>query len=164
MSYIKPKYRTIGAVTSPSSHTGDTNQTVLQTILIPANTFKEGDLMYFSFFSSSDNGQVFNNRVYINTTPDLTGTPIQLMYYSQSGSRRNKIYRYFAVQDANTMKSFQNVIANTSSLSGSYSGPYSATAGLDFTVDQYLVYSIQMGNSAATLTNWGIFLKRLRQE
>ncbi len=69
----------IHTVTS-NSHTGDTNETILfASSLIPANTFLSGDNMMIKqkvSATSNGNGKVF--RAYLNTTNDLTGSPVQI--------------------------------------------------------------------------------------
>ena len=155
---------TVGCVTSESSHTGDLIETVVQSIYVPANTFQAGDLLYFMFTTSADAAVRYASKVYLNTSNNLSGSPVQLMVYDQSGSMVQKMWRDCFILNDTTMNCFQPPNVNTTTMFGNYSGSYAQITGLDFTVDQYLLYTVQLiTDDTKIITNRGLILERKRQ-
>lgn len=161
MSLISPNTKIIALDTVEASHGGNTSRVVVKSILIPANTFKAGDVMKITYVTSIDATQTYYTLTYLNTSPTLTGaTTIQ--YISLSANMQKQTREYF-IEDANTMNVFQT------NLNTQKDGTFDATAyvpftTLDFTVDQYFMLAVQCAvDGARTMTCRGIIIERIRE-
>lgn len=163
MSYLKNGIQSLVSSVTTSSHTGDLVETVIATYFIPANTFKAGDLMYLEYLvSSNTTGDIWADRFYINTTNDLSGSPVQLMYFETSGGTHLN-WRDFFVLDSNTLNVFVPPTVQNNSEGGVLTTPYTQVTGIDLTIDNYLVQTVQIAaNTSQILRNRAINFTRKR--
>lgn len=120
------------------------------TQLIPANTFQADDVVEILFRSTTTTAKtsISSNYVYINTTNDLTGTPLQIALYSGlATSRIIQLQRTLSIKGATTRY-----------ISGSASAPTDTnvfvglmtSSNIDWTINQYFIFAI--GHTVADQT------------
>lgn len=139
------------------SHTGNTIQTKLMSVLIPANTFKNGDLIDIEgVFYKTGTAGTYTYRFYWNTTDTITGATlvatrsIGATNIFASGSRRLSIR--VADGSGSAPNIGTHVISATTGLVTEYSSNNQSDLALNWTVDSYLMTSITLGNAGDTVT------------
>lgn len=154
------KDKTIALTVTPASHTGNTTETVKYTVSIPANTFTTGDRIYQEILATAvgTNG-VKTIRTYINDTADLT-TPILISTYFTNNLQYSLLSSFF-VDSTSSMKSYKLGSTNAAVFTGS-SNSAIGTYTIDWTVQQYLVLSVQLANSADLIQLEALIFKRER--
>lgn len=156
------KNKTIAATVTQFSHTGTTAEVVLGTLEIPANSYAALDEMIVSFM-----GNVLNNtaakefKVYINTTANLTGSPIQLGRISTAAAIIG--VRWIRTFDVESTSLIKDSVSGTNNLTNDWvnNGTYSTFAP-DLTVIQYIVLTGQLTSSADTILMQSLRVKRQR--
>jgi len=149
---------TVASTVTPAGHTGDTNETILGILAIPAGMFIANDEMVIRPSANTlGTGGTKELKLYLNTTPDLTGTPIQIarMITGASAVVGIKIIRHFDVENSNLIK---DAVSSTAlSLTDYVNNGAFTTYAPDLTVIQYLI-------ATGTLTSGGdtINLQSLR--
>lgn len=119
------------------------------TQLIPANTFTTGDVVELLFRSTTitNKASASSNYIYINTTNNLSGTPLQLgIFTSGATSRTIQMERTLSVKGATTKVTQPTATSQTdTTITG-----IMATLTINWTIDQYFIFAI--GHSAASAT------------
>jgi hypothetical protein len=148
-----PKIQVLAAASPNITHTGTTNNTLIYSKLIDANVVGTGDTIQFSTKFTKPAGSAANPtvRLYINTTSSLSGATLLATYVTT-----NLNGRFFLVErTANVDGATTNFIAATSGAltdSASLSTVASSDVSIDWTVDQYFIVAIQLGNAADSTT------------
>lgn len=154
------KDKTIALTVTSASHTGNTTETVKYTVSIPANTFTTGDRIYQEILATAIGGAgVKTIRTYINNTADLV-TPVLISTYFTNNLAYSLTSSFF-VDSSSTMKSYKLGSTNTAVFTGS-SNTAIGTYSIDWTIDQYLVLSVQLANSADLIQLEALIFKRDR--
>lgn len=123
--------------------TGTTAETLLKSILIPANTFSSNSGFRVQFRIYKPNGGTFQGiyRMYLNTTASLTGSPTLIAQFTQGASG-----------SANSLSMFRSLLivnqANSTILTGnslalepdSQAGAYT-NINMSWAVNQYIIIS-----------------------
>lgn len=131
----------VGALDSEPSHTGDTAETLVGSILIPANTLQQGDFIEINYaLSKVGFAGTSILRARVDTSPAVGGDVI--IYKETAG---------FVANPTNDM-SMLKVIPGSDTLF--YLG------GIDWTVNQYINVTIQLNNAADLLTVESFYIKR----
>jgi hypothetical protein len=139
-------------------HTGTTAETILQTILIPANTFTNGDFIMFSALVSklANIGSTTHN-IKINTTNTLVGASLLGLFGLNTVNFFGKFKREFVVNGG-------NIYGYTTQISTANDQTINSTTNLVNTVtynlsnDLYFFVTCQLGNILDTITYRGINL------
>jgi hypothetical protein len=136
-----------------AGYVGNTN-TVVFTQLIAANTFAAGDFIrvnYRTRKSGTNGNQVL--RVYVNSTPDLVGSPIQIAAYNVANNANlyNQILRHMAIKTSTNNTEVVILASNTNNDYGNFSGV--TTCAINWTLARYFVFAIQ--STSLTDTNFG---------
>jgi hypothetical protein len=129
------------------------------TQLIPANTFAEGDVVEVLFRSTSPGAKTSasSNYIYINTSDNLIGTPIQVAIFTGSTTTRTiQIQRSLSIKSSTTK--VINSISNLSTDTGSTAAMSNLT--IDWTIDQYFIFAI--GHTVADQTLTGDFFRIIK--
>jgi hypothetical protein len=141
--------------TSGIVHTGTISPTIIASVLIPANTIEDGDVLKFLAMTSSQSGS-FTNSLYIykNTTPSLTSAT-QLAFYNHGAtSFWNTFERTFAIRPTSMVGYVGTSSQSTDMFSGTGAGTNSsASNSLDLSVDNYIIFSETLGGTSAQITN-----------
>lgn len=134
----------LGSGAAGYSHTGDTLETAVASVAIPANTVGLGQLEIITMWSwpTSANAKTFRTR--FGLANDLTGTIIRSNGFTTSIVLRD--YVLLANQATNSQKSMP--AAQATQWGGNANAQ--ATAAIDTTQNTFLVFSIQMASAAET--------------
>lgn len=153
---------TIVSSTTPSSHTGDINETVKFTESIPAGTYITHDKIIQEILASAiGSSGIKTIRTYINTTANLAGTPILISTYSTNNLGYSLISSFF-VDSKSSMKSYKPGNSNLATYWGSSNASLGRFA-INWTIQQYLVVTVQLAYSTDIIQLEGIFLNRSRK-
>jgi len=154
LGYTPPQtwYRGLDGVTVANTLT----ITPTYTQLIPANTFASGDVVELLFRSTAPGAKTSASSiyVYINTTNNLSGTPIQVGILTGGATTRTiQIERALAIKGATTR------VINSAGTTATDTGISAAmsTLTIDWTVNQFFVFAI--GHTVADQTLTGDFYR-----
>jgi hypothetical protein len=143
-----------------ASHTGDTNNTLKKSFLIPANTIQVGDTFNFQVLSTKTTTAAGTVNVYVNDTNDLT-TPTRLVTYQQTAANTyGKAQRQFFIRSSTETIGHNN--NNSSASEIVLSNNSMANINIDWSIDQYFIISIQLNNSADTMSIEGYYINIMR--
>jgi len=148
---------------SPVTVSASTANTILQSIFIPANTFKAGDLIEASYRGKkvgTNNTAPF--RLYANTALSLIGpTVISVTNFNPATNVYNSVFRTLQVvtSNNNTEVFGSATLANTDFANST--APVT-NLSLDWTTDQYLFTASQPVSSLDSVTSTYLLLKRIR--
>ena len=139
-------------------HTGVLTETILQTILIPANTFSNGDFIMFSALVSklANIGNTTHN-LKINTTHTLVGASLLAINGFNTVNFFNKFKREFVVNGGN-IYGYTNIvsIANDQTINATAQVINAQTYNLS--ADLYFFVTCSLSNILDTITYRGINL------
>ena len=139
----------INATTAGTTITGTTAKTKTLSVLVPANTFGAGTILQISAFgirtAGSTNGTM---RIEANTTDAIGGTLLATYVYLSVGTNSwFKMYRELIISNSTTDTS--GFPGATSAISDNAAVVAAiASNAIDWTVNQYIVVSMQNGNIA----------------
>lgn len=141
------------SATNGTAVTGTTNDTLSRSLLIPANTFTgDGILEILARFTKTGTAGTISTRAYINTSASLTGATLIATF--NSASLAGTVYSQ-GIRTARINSNTLTVIglSSTQSLTD-YISNANNIASTTFTtsVDNYLIFSVQLGNSGDTAT------------
>lgn len=151
--------------TSIASVTGVTTQTILQSILIPAGTIKQDDILTIrARFSKTSSLGGWTPSVYINSALSVSGA--QEIFQSAQGAtiRYAQIKRQVVVR---ALTGASNEILNSSLATGITDDIVVATGTptqlrtIDWTVDNYLFTTGQLVNSAEAINSLYLYLEKI---
>lgn len=140
------KYKVV-TTTTPTGSVNSISNTLINSLLIPANTFSSGDIVTIEtcLAKSATNG-AFSFYFYVSTSPLLFGATLVATNTSvASNVRAAQLYRRLAI-DVASGSGNGTIVVNTSFGvrddigSGSYTTGFS-TLTTNWTVDQYIIVS-----------------------
>lgn len=135
---------------STVTHTGTTTETKLWSEPIPAGTLTDGDLFdIMAFISATSNANNKTFRLYINTSDSLTGAT-QIAFLQVTTTALNAVFQRFLQVISTTSQRIALTSSNVFTGYGNSSANYSNLT-IDFTINQFLIISGQLGNSADTM-------------
>jgi hypothetical protein len=141
------------SATNGTAVTGTTNDTLSRSLLIPANTFTgDGILEILARFTKTGTAGTISTRAYINTSASLTGATLIATF--NSASLAGTVYSQ-GIRTARINSNTLTVIGLSSTQSlNDYVSNANNIASTTFTtsVDNYLIFSVQLGNSGDTAT------------
>jgi hypothetical protein len=143
------------STTDAGNYSGATN-TVVYTQAVPANTFAAGDIIRVNYRTrKTGSGGTQTLRIYVNTTANLSGTPILVGSFANAGAQSflvNQMLRHLVIKSStnNTEVYFAPGVG--------YFIDYNlydltTTAAINWTINQNFVFAIQ--NSNAVDVNFG---------
>ncbi len=136
-----------------------TTITPTYTQLIPANTFTSGDVVELLFRSTSPGAKTSasNNYIYVNTTNNLSGTPIQIGILTGGATTRTiQLERALAIKGATTR------VINSAGTTATDTGISAAmtTLTINWAIDQYIIFAI--GHTVNDQTMFGDFFRIIK--
>lgn len=152
--------KTIDSTVIPASHTGNTDETIVNYLTIPASSYTNGDFLDFMSLASIDT-DANENKFYINTAPSLNGNQQQLLLYTQGGSVNIKLFADFLIYN-NTLIGWKPPTTNSAVSYGNVVGVAPAIS-VNFTVTQYLLYTTKLTSAAKTFILKGMEINRRRK-
>jgi hypothetical protein len=140
--------------------TGTTTQTILQSVLIPANTFVAGDLLETLVRGVKSGTAGINTfRFNINTSLSLVGMTTLYSVNMAAGSTYIQTERTYNIINATTnTQSFG--ITSTLTTDTQNSSTAVSTLAIDWTVNQYFFVTGQLANTGDTFTSNFILIKQ----
>lgn len=144
-----PKIQVLAQASPNTTHTGTTNNTLVYSKLITANKVGTGDGLQIATKFTKPAGSVANPtvRLYINTAASLSGATLLATY-----ATTNLNGRFFLVErTANVDGATTNFLTTTSGAltdSASLATTAPSDVSIDWTVNQYIIVAIQLGNAA----------------
>jgi len=137
--------------------TGTTSNTKLSSLLIPANTFSVGDSFDVAFRSNVNNtAAAYAQRIYLNTADSLSGAILIGLISIPTGFRNNYMLRNLLIRSTTSTVHFANTVSTSTDYAAG--GFALGSANIDWTVNQYLIVSVQPGNVAETHTHFSTFI------
>jgi len=141
--------------TPTAAHTGTTTNTIVQSVLIPANTYTVGDIVRISVRSfKTGNGGIATLRFYANTSVSLSGA-VTIAQLRQISAVTGMIAgnRNLSITSATTIDvgepSATGIISDELSLSNL---GFVTNMNINWAVDQYIIFSIQLGSVTDSAT------------
>lgn len=132
-------------ITDGTAVTGTTANTLTDSILIPANSVAVGDVITFrNRVRKTGTAGLLSVRAYVNTSATIGGANVAISSNATT-TRFSQMVRQLAVKSSTNTESFP--------ISGVYTddaqtGTVVVSSNIDWTVDQYLVISVQNTSAA----------------
>lgn len=138
------------------SHTGDTTNTLKYSSLIAGGTFNANDLLKFAaLIGATSNANAKTFRFYFNTSASLSGATLIATHALSSGALTVALSRFMIFKNSVSSQEISPAsVAFQSEYVASSSAPTALT--INFTVDQYFIVAMQLGNSADTAYVYGL--------
>lgn len=134
-----------------SAVTGTTANTLLDSLLIPANTFKVGTAFIKLRNIWTTTITTKTTRIYINTSANLSGATLIGTYTAGSGANSIDMGRILCVK---SLTSFEVYNSSATAITDQFlSGAAPSTITYDSTVDNYIIVAIQHGNTGESCVN-----------
>lgn len=151
------KYKVV-TTTTPAGSVNSTSNTLINSLLIPANTFSSGDIVTVEtcLTKSATNG-AFSFYFYVNTSSSLVGATLVATNTSVGNTTRAaQLYRRLTIDVANGSGN-GTIVLNTSFAARDDIGVANYTTGFstlttNWTVDQYLIVSGSVVSTSDTLS------------
>ena len=148
-----PKIQLLAQASPNTTHTGTTNNTLVYSKLIDANKVGTGDGLQIATKFTKPAGSAANPtvRIYVNTSASLSGATLLATY-----ATTNLNGRFFLVErTANVDGATTNFLTTTSGAltdSASLATTAASDVSIDWTINQYIIIAIQLGNAADSTT------------
>jgi hypothetical protein len=155
--------KTVASTVIPVPHTGDTDETYLVGLLIPANTYTSTDEIPIHLLANANsNNGTKSIRGYINTTNSLvTGSPVLIMT-TATNNLNYDIRRLFFVQSSTNII---GLALQTQSLTIDTGANNAGNANItlpNFNQDLYFIVSVQLTSALDNFTLRAASIKRER--
>jgi hypothetical protein len=149
--------------TVTAAHTGTTTNTIVQSVLIPANTYIVGDIVKISTRGNKTTGlAVLTIRTYLNTSLSLSGATQVAINATTGATGMHSTIRNLSITSSTTTQTLNISTNNQPNDEAQLSNiTLSTSINIDWTVDQYIIFAFQLTNSADSATfNYYIIEKR----
>jgi hypothetical protein len=150
------KYKVV-TTTTPAGSVNSTSNTLINSLLIPANTFSSGDIVTIeTCVTKSAANNAFSFYFYVNTSATLGGTLVATNTSVAAATRAAQLYRRLTI-DVASGSGNGTIVLNTSFAarddmgSGNYTTGFS-TLTTNWTVDQYIIVSGSVVSTSDTLS------------
>lgn len=138
----------INATTAGTTITGTTAKTKTLSVLVPANTFGAGTILQMSAFGIRTGGSTNGTmRIEVNTSDAIGGTLVANYVYTGTNSWF-KMQREFIISNSTTDTSGFPITGSGVLNDNAAVVATIASNAIDWTIDQYIVVSMQNGNAA----------------
>jgi hypothetical protein len=150
------KYKVVTA-TRPAGSVNSTSNTLINSLLIPANTFSSGDIVTIeTCVTKSAANNAFSFYFYVNTSATLVGATLVATNTSvATATRAAQLYRRLTIDVAagtgNATIAVNSTFGVRDDIGGTYTTGFS-TLLIDWTVDQYLIVAGSVVNTSDSLT------------
>lgn len=138
-------------VNTDVTHTGDTNEVIMNSVHITPNSMMQNSKLVFeSMFRKVGTSGNMIIKVYLNTVNNLGGSPVQVGTLTMNttilfaGFRRQIVCK--------NSQTTQYVYQNSSAVNdefGNYTGSFTSL-NVNFAIDQYLIFTCKLGSAADT--------------
>ena len=140
-----------------STITGTTSNVLLDSLLIPENTFEVGLSKIITRNKFSGTAGIKTTRLYINTTNSLAGATLIGTYTAGTGALSVDMARYAVIKSTTSFEVFNS--SSTVINSEAQSSSAVSTITYDATIDNYLICAIQLGSASDSAINSFMYLE-----
>jgi hypothetical protein len=151
------KYKVV-TTTTPAGSVNSTSNTLINSLLIPANTFSSGDIVTIeTCVTKSAANNLFSFYFYVNTSATLVGATLVATNTSvAAATRAAQLYRRLTI-DVAAGTGNGTIVLNTSFAARDDVGVANYTTGFstlttNWTVDQYIIVSGSVVSTSDTLS------------
>lgn len=151
------KYKVV-TTTTPAGSVNSTSNTLINSLLIPANTFSSGDIVTIeTCVTKSAANNAFSFYFYVNTSATLVGATLVATNTSvAAATRAAQLYRRLTI-DVASGSGNGTIVLNTSFAARDDVGVANYTTGFstlttNWTVDQYIIVSGSVVSTSDTLS------------
>ena len=151
------KYKVV-TTTTPAGSVNSTSNTLINSLLIPANTFSSGDIVTIeTCVTKSAANNAFSFYFYVNTSATLVGATLVATNTSVGNTNRAaQLYRRLTI-DVASGSGNGTIVLNTSFAARDDVGVANYTTGFstlttNWTVDQYIIVSGSVVSTSDTLS------------
>jgi hypothetical protein len=123
---------------------GTTSNSVTYTQLISGGTFGNGDLVRINYRSRTTINAATTTRIYVNSTPNLSGSPILVGQYNNAGATSflvNHMLRTLVVKNASNNTEVYISVGLTPGDLGLYNSV--SNLNINWANNQYIVFALQ---------------------
>jgi hypothetical protein len=155
LGYTPIKY--LSKTADSSSSTGTISNVLLDSLLIPSNTFKVGISKFTIRNKYTGTAGSKTTRIYLNTSNSLTGATLLATYVAGSGALSIDMGRILVIKSSTSLE----IVSSTNSLINSevQSSLAVSTITFDITQNNYLIIANQLTNSADSAINSYIYFE-----
>jgi hypothetical protein len=153
---VGKKYAVVTS-TTPTGSVNSTSNTLINSLLIPANTFSSGDIVTIeTCVTKSATNNTFSFYFYVNTSATLVGATLVATNTSvATATRAAQLYRRLAIDVAagagNATIAVNSTFGVRDDISGTYTTGFS-TLSINWTVNQYLIVAGSVVSTSDFLT------------
>jgi hypothetical protein len=153
---VGKKYAVVTS-TTPTGSVNSTSITLINSLLIPANTFSSGDIVTIeTCVTKSAANNAFSFYFYVNTSATLVGATLVATNTSvATATRAAQLYRRLTIDVAagtgNATIAVNSTFGVRDDISGTYTTGFS-TLSINWTVDQYLIVAGSVVSTSDSLT------------
>jgi hypothetical protein len=155
----------IAETTTDGTASSGTANTVSSSVLIPAGRVGAGNVLdciaSIKFTGTAGNRAV---RFYVNTTPDLAGSPILVGALTGIAGTvlQVPLQRFLTVKVTNGTGAGTEIMNTGNNVASQYGTSTTAvlTAAIDWTIDQYIIVAVQAGNAGDSLRSTFLKVRR----
>jgi hypothetical protein len=155
LGYTPIKY--LSKTEDSSSITGTVSNVLLDSLLIPSNTFKVGISKFTIRNKYTGTAGAKTTRIYLNTSNSLTGATLLATYTAGSGALSVDMGRLLAVKSSTSLEVYNS--SATALTSEVQSTTAISTITIDITNQYYIIVAIQLTNSADSAINSYIYFE-----
>jgi hypothetical protein len=155
LGYTPIKY--LSKTADSSSSTGTISNVLLDSLLIPSNTFKVGISKFTIRNKYTGTAGSKTTRIYLNTSNSLTGATLLATYVAGSGALSIDMGRILVIKSSTSLE----IVSSTNPLINSevQSSLAVSTITFDITQNNYLIIANQLTNSADSAINSYIYFE-----
>jgi hypothetical protein len=155
LGYTPIKY--LSKTADSSSSTGTISNVLLDSLLIPSNTFKVGISKFTIRNKYTGTAGSKTTRIYLNTSNSLTGATLLATYVAGSGALSIDMGRILVIKSSTSLE----IVSGTNPLINSevQSSLAVSTITFDITQNNYLIIANQLTNSADSAINSYIYFE-----
>lgn len=146
ISYIRPFYQT----TAETSLTGNTNETLVDTITFPANTLAANDMIQILSRALKTTTAAGTLRIYINSSASLSGATLLATYTMATATRFVGLKRTIAVKASGLIEVFAAGTGNAPTDDTGVAGVETTTT-VTLSNTLHILVSMQLTNSGDTM-------------
>ena len=148
--------------TNSSTLTGSTSETLVDSLTVPANTLQANDVLRIALTATkSGTAGNYTLRLYVNTSASLSGATLLAQSTGGTTILWQKLQRELVFKNS---VSSQEIFPSGAAINFDVANQATAITTLttDYTVQQFFIVSIQLGNAgdSAILRNWYIEVLR----
>lgn len=149
-------WRVYSSTTTSASHTGTTGEVILASILVPANTYAVGTVLKpMPRFEKTGTAGTLNPKTRIHTSVAAAGNLVHAVGAGATTLTYTYIKTGYIKTTTNTQFGNSSLINDDAQSSTAAMVSYN----IDWTIDQYIIFAVQLGNGADTgiLSGYDIF-------